>query len=316
MRNTRWDSKQALMVVSALIFSFTQPANADWVDTFSGGTTDQFWQFGSDGGDPSTFKNDPDELVINDQLVLTADTNPAGGGIPTAFGVVLTEVFSDVRMTGVINPNGDGAINDSVALLLRGNLVNQSFYMAEVHYTNEELIIFRNNPGVEGGTGDLIAVPIPSLDFTDTLYVEIEAIGSSLEVWAYDYDYQNTTIGDLRATTSFDDTSAAALTSGLSGVLVNENFGGFPVLGVWDDISASRISTAIPSDFDADDDVDGQDYLEIQRRFGDTTSSQDITDWQSNYPVPLSAITAIPEPSSLALVGGLLLILGNYSRRG
>lgn len=55
-----------------------------------------------------------------------------------------------------------------------------------------------------------------------------------------------------------------------------------------------------PGDFDGDGDVDGADFLGYQR-----DDASQIPTWQTNYPAPLSAVTAVPEPSSLLLAIGL-----------
>jgi hypothetical protein len=57
-----------------------------------------------------------------------------------------------------------------------------------------------------------------------------------------------------------------------------------------------------PGDFDADGDVDGHDFLVWQRN----TSVGNLADWQANYGFgigPLTAVTAVPEPASLAMLG-------------
>ena len=61
---------------------------------------------------------------------------------------------------------------------------------------------------------------------------------------------------------------------------------------------------SVPGDADGDGDVDGQDYLILQR-----DNPAGIADWQSNYPTPLTgAISAVPEPASASLVAlGLCL---------
>ncbi len=74
-----------------------------------------------------------------------------------------------------------------------------------------------------------------------------------------------------------------------------------------DDLQAMLIvDEGTPGDFDADDDVDGRDFLVWQRGGSPTAlSATDLTAWQTNYGAPLVAIQAVPEPSSvcLALLG-------------
>jgi hypothetical protein len=76
----------------------------------------------------------------------------------------------------------------------------------------------------------------------------------------------------------------------------------------------SSVSVGIPGDFDGDSDVDGRDFLIWQRN----TSVGNLSDWQTNYGTgtgPLSAVTAVPEPGSLALLAAAVLpLLGR--RRG
>ena len=60
-------------------------------------------------------------------------------------------------------------------------------------------------------------------------------------------------------------------------------------------------------DFDGDGDVDGADFLEWQRTDGTPAG---LTEWQNNFGNPLSAVTSVPEPSSLVLLvfGSALLL--------
>ncbi len=72
-------------------------------------------------------------------------------------------------------------------------------------------------------------------------------------------------------------------------------------------------------DFDRDNDVDGRDFLIWQRSDPNSsviTSAGGLAGWQTNYGVvvePLAASTAVPEPSSILLVG--LASLGLLRRR-
>ncbi len=66
------------------------------------------------------------------------------------------------------------------------------------------------------------------------------------------------------------------------------------------DVAAiAALVTTVPGDFDGDGDVDGLDFLGWQ-----VNDPSQIPTWQSNYGVGgLSAVSAVPEPSSLALLG-------------
>jgi hypothetical protein len=69
----------------------------------------------------------------------------------------------------------------------------------------------------------------------------------------------------------------------------------------------SPIDPGQSGDFDDDGDVDGRDFL-IWQRGGSTPggplSASDLADWQTNYGTqpPLTAVTAVPEPASLAIL--------------
>lgn len=66
-------------------------------------------------------------------------------------------------------------------------------------------------------------------------------------------------------------------------------------------------SAAIPGDFDEDGDVDGIDFLVLQRGLGTLYDSNDLADWETNYGNPVvTAINVVPEPSTTALLVALL----------
>jgi hypothetical protein len=72
------------------------------------------------------------------------------------------------------------------------------------------------------------------------------------------------------------------------------------------------VVTALPggggpsADFDGDGDIDGRDFLTWQRGGSpNPLSAADLSLWQGQFPSPLAAIEAVPEPSS-----ALLLLLG------
>jgi hypothetical protein len=69
----------------------------------------------------------------------------------------------------------------------------------------------------------------------------------------------------------------------------------------------------IPGDFNNDTRVNGLDFLEWQRgNSPNPLSASDLADWQNNYGIgSLAATTAVPEPSCLALLIGLVFLNRN-----
>lgn len=61
----------------------------------------------------------------------------------------------------------------------------------------------------------------------------------------------------------------------------------------------------LPSDFNGDERVDGNDFLVWQRGFGTDFDAEDLADWKSNFGQS-AGISAIPEPTTLGLAGAAL----------
>lgn len=79
-----------------------------------------------------------------------------------------------------------------------------------------------------------------------------------------------------------------------------DNSGGGDVEGI-DNVRLS----GVPGDFDHDGDVDGDDFLQWQRDYGDIYDSMDLVDWETNYGFvsPISTqVAVVPEPTALCLV--------------
>lgn len=229
-----------ISTVAALVlscFASSPSAQADWSEDFNGSTLQNTWFFGSTAGtgspsasfEPNDQLNNYPDALVNNQLQLSDPNSVAGGGAANGFGVVL-ENFTDLRYTGIINPNGNAASSDTVALIARGNIASGEFYGAEISFEDGRLIIFRNDD-LAGSATDLDAVIIPSLDNTDSVYIDFRLVGSALSAQAFDAPG-----GNLLGSVSATDSNYSAGVSGVLGFFANNLTK--PFLAEYDDLTS------------------------------------------------------------------------------
>lgn len=255
-------------------------ASGDWSDNFDGGLQ-QPWQFVNfnDIFEPSaTFS----ASSVGDRLVVTDPTIAFDGGAATAFGFV-PEPFSDVMVTGVLNPDNSQFMNDSLFLFARGDLATSTSYTAELQYSSQQLLIYRSD-GLGFGS-NLAQEVIPNFQFSDSFYVEFEVVGPELTARAYDAPG-----GTLRQMVTATDSTYTE--PGVSGFILDFEDAFLPLLGVFDDITATAI---LPSgDFNDDgafdcDDVDplvadiaaGLNSLEFDITLDGLVNTDDLNEWLS-----------------------------------
>ncbi len=241
-------SKAVFTTASALLIGLASShlTHADWSEDFNGSTLQQPWFFGSQlpsGAPSSTFQpndqlNNYPDAIVNNQLQMFDPNAVSAGGAANAFGVNVSEPFTDVRYTGILNPNGSASSSDTLALIARGDIGSGKFYAAELSFEDNRLILFRNND-LTGSANDLAFVEIPGLDNSQSVYLDFRVIGQTISVDAFDAPGGNP-LGSLSVV---DNDPVLKITNpGVSGTLVF--FAGDldkPLLGQFDDLSSMRI---------------------------------------------------------------------------
>ncbi len=138
--------------------------------------------------------------------------------------------------------------------------------------------------------------------------------------------------GDEIATTWIDPILGSTAPSEASAAVTDLIVGDMTAVGMWfngnadtfyDEVrfglsyaDVAPIAVVAPGggDFDNDGDVDGADFLAWQR----DTNLGDLADWEANYGTPnitISAVSAVPEPSTLMLAGAMALAMVARRRR-
>ncbi|WP_339910360.1 PEP-CTERM sorting domain-containing protein [Symmachiella dynata] len=207
------------------------PAHANWIDTFDGGF-DQPWIFGN-SPTSSTFS----AVSVGNVLRVEDPTPVFSGGSAFGFGYV-NETFSNVRVSGSVNPNNLNNVNSDHTLLARANPSVLSAYALTLDYRNDAtgnlqgtVVLSRIDPGAV--TNDLV---IESIGDSDSFYLEFDVFGSTLTGRVYDQPG-----GTLLKTVSASD---SAFASGVSGVAASADFFDEPLLAEFDNVASSVISAA------------------------------------------------------------------------
>jgi hypothetical protein len=89
-----------------------------------------------------------------------------------------------------------------------------------------------------------------------------------------------------------------------------------PQSAFFDEFSLQGPAAGVPGDWDNDSDVDGNDFLIIQRGLGTQTTAADLATWKANFGRTSAApsIQAVPEPASATVALVLSLCGWNLAR--
>jgi hypothetical protein len=283
---------------SVLVVALTavaQPAvqAAGWSDDFNDGNAEDgnpvTWTYNEIGFTPGIYSAASGDYSLsapggsnNDSLVATVGTSLANTYVRTQTislpGTLPEETGGNVGVVARLDPfqlTGYGAILDDAGQL---ELLRIDF----------------------GAPVPLVpSIPGTGFDAITDVIIELNIVGDQLSVFAW-------RPGDAKPTTPLATAQDATYASGRAGIVFNEDDDN--TTGVFRFAAAqdSPFVDVAPGDFDGDGDVDGNDFLVLQRGEGTGNIGADLTAWKANFGSG-GAIAAVPEPGSLllALTAGL-----------
>lgn len=222
----------AALVAAAAFTVGSGIARADWSDNFNG-SFQQTWTLFDDAGNntiaaaSTTSGTMPTyDYDTSDQFLGMSANNTTTGFL----GGFVSENFTDVRVSGIVNPAG-ATLDSDVGLVARADLGSGNAYNVLVapDGTLALIKIAAFSSTVEGGTA------ITGFNASSSYLVDLYAVGpaSNVDLSAHVYD-ANT--HSLLASLSFQDTAGFA--SGASGVLTTQESSN-AVDASWDDVAST-----------------------------------------------------------------------------
>lgn len=222
---------RGLALLVGLTVSFVNStASADWSDDFSGGTTHESWYT---VGLDATFNPSGSfsaAVISGDVFELNDPTSAAAGGSAIGLGVV-NQPFSDVLVSGIVNPLGEGDMNRDIGLIARANLATLQVYALTVDLTSGDVDLTRSDGA--GGQVELDNAPLSGISPADSVYLEFELRGSNIEGRVYDAPG-----GSLLQTVQAIDSHYAQGVSGILGSIENPTA---PFRATFDNVSAITV---------------------------------------------------------------------------
>ena len=332
----------AACLAMPLAFALVTPsaAWADWLYDFNSSPGDTFFVFPNYNQPgqppPPTF-----EYSFGDGVFRMFDNNPLSAGGAERAKALDSEVFSDVRVTAVINPNGE-TTHGYLGLVTRSSIaVPSTGYWAALNAESNRGRLYLGK-AVLGNNVSLIGGSIQVPNFATQYLLQLDAINKEeyVEVVGVLRDYSSGQQIDRLEFQDHGTPQLPQLRSGTSGV-----FGGISQsnLNLTFGTASSVIMPALAGDYSGNGTVGPEDYSLWKADFGSTTilaadgngnrivDAADYTVWRNNLGATLlgggsagasPSHAGVPEPTTVLtlLLGSTVVPLFNWrgkrERRG
>lgn len=240
------------------------------------------------GEAPGPFDWTDAEFIANRLAFAQSAVDQGGWGV---------EMYHNLGAPGTLNRelfHTEAALRGHLTNLTTGNLAQELWVapmgdVAQYYRSREESSLSSTFDGV-----DEVTVELTLTDPTGRIATDLTLLTTVPGAWGS---------GDIEVR---QDGDILPFSQSADGSDIQVTYAALPNGG---DVLVSLASSSISGDIDEDGDVDGIDFLELQRGLGSIYTNDDLSDWEDNYGTvaPLSGISQVPEPSTI-----LVLLFGVF----
>ncbi|MBC8235891.1 carboxypeptidase regulatory-like domain-containing protein [bacterium] len=232
---THFEKSLVYLAMLCLMVVVTLSANADWFHDFEAPLPPSFMTQGLTlSGAPSpTFESS----VEGGFLTLSDSKTPKSGGSIFTLGAEMSEVFSDVRVTGTVNVS-ETTQND-LSLFARGDLDTLSAYVVSIDFIDGVVSIGKSIGGVMVDSAST-HIKLPRLD--TSYFVQFDVVGNQLASRVFNRE-GGTQLLDVNYTDI--GVGGPPFISGVSGIVASTESDEIMINATFDNVSSTVISETI-----------------------------------------------------------------------
>jgi hypothetical protein len=232
---TPFEKSLVYLAMLCLMVIVTLSASADWFHDFEVPLPPSFMTQGLTlSGAPSpTFESS----VEGGFLTLSDSKTPHSGGSIFTLGAEMSEVFSDVRVTGTVNISE--TTQNNLSLFARGDIDTLSAYVVNIDFIDGDLSVGKAIGGVmvdSAGTH----TKLPRLD--TSYFVQFDVVGNQLAARVFNRE-RGTQLLDVNYTDI--GVGGPPFISGVSGIVANTDSDEIMINATFDNLGSTVISSTI-----------------------------------------------------------------------